>query len=576
MTRRQSYLPEIPAELLFIIFQHLESEDLTNVAQCCRRLNLTTVPVVMAKAGFPNPEKIYVVKLGRKGHSDELTPLVIDITLTAMEKFYCVLSDKRHWHDHDTPDSQIADFTRNIRRVIQLMSRLSSIGSMTLVIASWGSPWFFGREVAQPFTDAVLDLVKVSIEKSCTAFQILHSHPATHPASVGKPYKFEAINGVQVQKLGRSLTRRLFPSLSSGNVDFEGDGWRYRKLRSPTATPSAMPVQGNLTSLDISCEFLLAPPFSTWTFGLMKSSPITRLTLSVPYFVAQEEFKLYLLPHLIAAVPSLQELRFASSKIYILTALVEKLQSFASLEKLAFALLSSTGPYSATPIEPMAEAGLSRLLSFTGSARQAAYLFQRSAFYPNLQFVNIIVDYSDKPERADLARNFATLNAIFSSRCISPCISVCLTNHGPRLRAWSSNIERQDHLQARHLSSVSRLTLDLPRFPAETNEEFSKQINTTLAWMDMFWGLKHVTILLVDSASIEVRRMRMVDAVNAEFNDVEVSISVVKPSLSSTPDNRSHYHWSNARDSWVRGTREIPSMPFFLPSAADNYACSHF
>ncbi|KAF8889971.1 hypothetical protein CPB84DRAFT_1849198 [Gymnopilus junonius] len=132
---KQSAFADLPAELLFSIFDHSESEDLINVAQSCRRLNLMALPIIMERAGFPEPEKIYVVKLARRVHCDELAPLILKISLNTMDKFSCVLFEKRSRAlvgQFEDPASQISDFTHNIRRVNRLISRLSSIGSVTL------------------------------------------------------------------------------------------------------------------------------------------------------------------------------------------------------------------------------------------------------------------------------------------------------------------------------------------------------------------------------------------------------------------------------------------------------------
>ncbi|KAF8869189.1 hypothetical protein CPB84DRAFT_1045385 [Gymnopilus junonius] len=222
----------LPAELLFSIFDHLAYKDLINVAQLCRRLNLMALPIVLDRAGFPEPEKIYAVKLGRRAHYDELTLLALNFSLSTLGEFSCVLSDRRFWDDLESPASQISDFTRNIHRVVRLISRLSSIRSVTLAIASWGSPWLIRPDVAKLFTDAVLDMVKASIQKSCTAFKILHCHSDTN--SRYTPYKFKLINGNQVKNLGRSLAKHIFPSVAGKYL--QGDGLKSTHAECSSST----------------------------------------------------------------------------------------------------------------------------------------------------------------------------------------------------------------------------------------------------------------------------------------------------------------------------------------------------
>ncbi|KDR83021.1 hypothetical protein GALMADRAFT_864043 [Galerina marginata CBS 339.88] len=551
---KQATLVNLPTELLCTVFYLLDSDDLLNIAMSCHRLNLVAIPVFMEREGSPDHRTSSVVNPSGR-YADEITALNLDFSLIHMKQFFCIL---------------VSDLTWNIRRVIRLITRLSSIGSVSLVIDSWDSRWSLQSDVVQKIVVAVLDLVETAISKACTSFQIIHYHPAP----IETDYQFEVMadsKKPKMQKFGRFFMKSLFLARPD-RPTLKDKEWGYRQL-SNVPTPRSFfdfptSLHTTLTKLDLSSDLLLIPPYSTWTFAVMKSSPIDSLSLRLPNQITEEEYQHYLFPMIVTSLPKLREIKLALLGIEFLTTVAESLSLLPFLETITLGLSFRALPSTSLPITHI---GLLHLTSFTGSSDQAAYMFGSSGFScPNLEFINIIVDTHFHPafDNTLLEDHLATLDTHFHETGIEPCISVCLANEGELPDdSGDGGTEQLDHL-----SKVSRLTLELPSVFGDSLTE-ADVASHAMAWLELFRGVTHLTLLHRRTDTVPLipkgSRAAILSAINSKHQAITTFNLVDLP-------NKFHYHWSNARDDWQRGTDRIPTTTNFDHKSTEPTVCSHF
>ncbi|KDR83012.1 hypothetical protein GALMADRAFT_152005 [Galerina marginata CBS 339.88] len=573
----QPTITSLPTELLLYLCRYLESDDLLNTAKSCHRLNPVAVAIFMQRTGSSNHQTSCIVKPSHRGHTDALTALTIDFRLDNIQQLCCILTAKQEewmdeWTGHhrrfsDSPspgpynrESRMGNLIWNINRVTHLITRLSSVGSISLIIGVWGSAQFLRTAKVQELIFAVLDLVETSMLKGCKSFQILYSHPVEVPV-----YKFELVKRSMRQKIA-TLSRLVMNRQSSNKSGAALQGEGYQKIsKSKAIQPSKLPLQSQLTNLNMSCDFLLTAPFSNWTLGIMNASPITSLTLSLPNTMTEDEFHHYLFPRIVNSLPKLQEIKLAFHSFDFLSTFVEGLPSLPFLRKITLGLTS----FGSTPTTlPTVLTSLQYLASFTGSSAQAAHLFGSPWFAcPHLKFVNIIIDmhFHHNSVYKTFAQHFRTFNATFSEMCIEPCISVCTANHGSRANiSLMSIVEHPEHFY-----TVSNLTLELPS--GNTGVGTRNKIAYVLDWLEVFRRLKGLTLInrhtALDPLALEASGAAILKAISAMYPDI-VALNVV-----DIPDkpNTSHCHWSNAGGDWERGTDGILGDRLINPSV-----CSHF
>lgn len=592
----QGYLPllrlmiptsllHLPTELLLNILCDLRPKDVLNIGKSCRRLNLIAVPYFLKEMGLQDPESSCIVKASSHRYTDELAALAIHFPLSTINRFYCVISHRRDLEETFVPPSHISWLIGNIRRVNTLLSRLSSVGTVSLVIDSWGSGWSLRSEVVQEFVTSVLDLAQTVMRKLCTSLQILHFHPT----AVETNYSFERFRvptGSRLVRIIQHLTHRLMPKPTQGKEPkFVGNGWRYLKAPSLGAFHCVVPrvSQSALTHIDLDSEFLLVPPFSAWTFEVLRSSPITTLLLSLPSCITKEEFALYHFPRIVASVPRLQEIRCAFPDDAFLRTVVENLHRLPLLRRIIFGLSFSTEcipipsiPYTTARIK------LVHLTSFTGSPGQAAYFLQGPVILPNLQFINLISDAYYQPhtfetDHTAVASHFASINHRVLEMKINPCISLCLANQCIIVEGIALVPDGiTDCFQ--QFSTVSRLTLEVVYHPppTESHEIFTSHeplIHYSFSWLNVFRGLRYLTLAVKCNKAIDDQsQLLIVSSIKTRFPEM-VSVNVVN--LTVEP-KKYHYHWSNAHDDWERGTDDIPMTPSYEKKSRERYVCSDF
>ena len=529
-----STLADLPNEILYAIFQDLDNASIFQVGKICRRLNQVTMPLILAGEGLTDPGVCSVLRPHHEDYQDSVSALTIHFSIRSIDNLCCVLDDVAA----DGYSATIFSLTRSVERISLLVARLAFINTFCIIFFKADSSWSLDSEDVREFMGAFLDLLEALTTKSCRSLQILHAHPIAFNSG----YDFESTSAASKIKRFRLVDP---PPPQSDFQSLQGGGWHYRL--EPQFNPLRLipfpAIQSSITNLDIISDFLFVPPFSNWTFHLMKNSPITSLSISIHRFVRKEEFSLFIFPQIVDSVPKLQEIKLAFSSDDFMHTVTKYLFRLPLLQKITTGLffpnvISDTN-YRIIPFT------LSHLTSFTCSPEQGVVLLKDMTCY-KLQSVNLLIDFSlrgafdyDKAANAlsKLARRFDTLQ-------IQPCINVCLVTCGGRPFGNNPDEGAPKPDWVEHFHSVSRLTLEMPRFSLD-DKESSYQIDYTLEWLSVFQGIIGLTLTTQrparDAAARELRHMTLKNAITKKFPKI-THFNVEEVPIGA------HYHWSNANN----------------------------
>ena len=559
-----STLADLPNELLYAIFQDLDDTSLFQVGKICRRLNQVVIPLILAKEGLTDPGACSVLRPYHENYQDSLSALTLNFSIHSIDYLFCILDDVTAVGYSAT----IPSLTRSVERINYLVSRLAFVNAFHITFFKADSPWSLDLEDVRSFMGALLDLLETLVRKSCTSLQISHAHPIAFKSG----YDFE-LTPVRASKPERF--RIVDPLLPRSHTDaqlLQGVGWKYR------LTPELNPlhlipfpaIRSNITNLDIISDFLFVPPFSKWTFHLMKNSPITSLSLSVHRFVSKDEFTLYILPQIVDSVPKLQNIKVAFSNDDIVHILIKNLSRLPLLQKITTGLQFYMSPdFDSRKNMPFT---LSHLTSFTGSPEQGVLLLQDMTC-PNLQLVNLLIDISlrGKFDFSNPAIAISKLTRRFDTLKIRPCINVCLVTCGGH--PFGNEPEEAPKPDwSRHFHSVSRLTLEMPRFFSDDNQT-SYQIDYALEWLNVFQGIIALTLTTQrparDAAAREIRDIALKSAITGKFPKI-THFNVTEVPVGT------HYHWANAIDELARVLIAIPDVTLSSNELASSSICCNF
>ncbi|KAF8155810.1 hypothetical protein B0H34DRAFT_714930 [Crassisporium funariophilum] len=564
-------LADLPTELLLTIFQDLEEELLFGIGTLCRRLNDVAISLFLKQEGLPDPEKTSVIRPQHGGYGDVLSALTIHHSVQSIDQFFCILENQQA--DASSNGVSIRSLIRNVDRVNQLVQKLSSIGSVYITFFSAGTRWSLNSGVVYEFMAALLDLLETCLLKSCTSLHILHQHPM----AIETGYTFEVTNTPVSATPKPQESRHPVLSTTPLYTDLHGPGWRYRRgldgIEPLPISPPPATLQSKLTKLDLYSDFLFVPPLSTWTFAIMKSSPITSFTMSLPHLISKDEFHHFIFPQMVDLLPGLLELRLSFPTDDFLATVVQNLHRFQRLRKLTYGLTFFTrNLIPVVKVSARRPCSLFNLESFTGSPEQAVHLFENTFRCPNLRSVNVLIDVSfrGRYDYDAIAASFSRMNQRFTDMAIKPMISVCFTNHGGR--PSHPKDEGEPHW-VRHFSVVSRLTLELPLFFRD-KRELPQQIEHVVAWLNVFRGLEALTLTTrrpaLDASTRDTRDNALSAAVAAIYPNI-AHFSVID----LTADNY-HYHWSNSRDCLERGIDGMPGATNCRNRSSIPGVCDHF
>ena len=287
-----------------------------------------------------------------------------------------------------------------------------------------------------------------------------------------------------------------------------------------------------------------------------------------------QEFRHFLFPEIVKALPLLQEIKVAFTRDEFLTTMVENLRHLRSLRKITLALaFFGDLPRISTSVSPIV---LPNLVSFTGSLPQAAYLFSSPVVCPSLRFLNLVVDFYFRKacDRIAAARSFSVIKERFIKQDIKPCVSICISDmEPPSIPAAEANWKPGHCTILKSLLIVSRMTLTLPAFFLD-EAEAEHQAAYALAWIDAFGGIQRLTLLartpVADDAAREMRDSTLRAAIYSRRPDLQ-SFNVV-----DLLSDEYHAHWSNFRDDFARGLDGLPSVTMLKNNTASPCICSDF
>lgn len=579
-------LEAIPTELILGILDSMQLEDILNMGKVCRRLNLIAIPYFLGKMGSPKPEATSVVKASSRRYKDELAALSIHFSLTKIDHLFCIISHRQDLEETFIPPSHIYWLTISLIRTNHMLSRLTSIGSFSLIIDSWGSGWSLRSDVAQKFMASVLEVTETAILKSCQSLQILHCHPT----SAERVYNFKLVEKDKNPSLVKT-TLLLVPRLLShtrrtNEQNLVGKGWKYESLSSSTSLQlwKSPWSHSQLTHLDLDTEFLLIPPCSSWTFDIWKRSPIVCLSISFPSIITKDEFHHFLFPNLAKSLPNLRELNCAFYDDFLVKTVIEHLHFFPFLETFRIAL-SFTAELSLPPPTFSKPTTLRHLVSFTGSPDQAAYFFSnRNLLFPNMKNINLISDifYQDQSSPTDyysIADNIRFINERMLEMKVVPNVNLCFSNHGELPDDTSpSELDDAGLHWIHHFRTISLLTFNL--YPPPSHDSYDSEslhrafVSRALIWLDIFRGVKYLTLIIkrdsiIEEESLKIQLLTTITAAHPQ-------LLMVNAVFLSREPRKYHYHWSNACDDLERGTGDIPTTPSYNKKSRGSFVCSHF
>ncbi|KAF8957016.1 hypothetical protein BDZ97DRAFT_139734 [Flammula alnicola] len=453
------------------------------------------------------------------------------------------------WVDCGLLDRHYKALLKNIHRVRQLVTRLDSIGSACILFYPIKGVWSLRSAVVEEFLTALFGLLEAIVLKSCTSLQIHH-----RPLTVDPPYRFQLLTGSTEVELDNSLTKRRYVIRLRDHV-LQGYDWRYRQLYTYIETPSPSPhlwLHSKLTILDLHSDLLLLPPFSSWTFAIMKQSPITSLSLFLLDIVSKDEFLHYIFPHIIDALPQLQEIQLAAHRHEFLITAITFLPRLSLLRKITFGSIDYS-QFPPTPPHPP-QLHLPYLVAFTGFADQATQLLG-NVLCPSLYFVNILMDDGTRgrPDNFEIGKQFSILNGLISDMNVTPRITVCFSNHGRQSPLFP--MSDGDHDFTKDFSMVSRLSLELP-FSLQSEKYFTLQADYVLGWLGVFRGLSGFTLTTHQPYQ---NSALLASVIRSEYPNITTFNTVDHP-------KQFHYHWSTAPNDFRRNADTIVPIISIFPN----------
>ena len=538
-----STLTDLPNELLFAIFQDLDDSSVFQVGKICRRLNEVAIPFMLAREGLTDPGVYSVLKPYHEGYHDSLSALTVYFSIRSVDNLCCILDDEAI----DDYSATILSLTRSVERINNLVARLTFVNTFQIAFFKADSSWSLDSEDVRVFLGAFFHLLETLTKKSCKSFKILHPHPIAFNS--GYVFQSRPIKSKRFR-----IVDSLLPQSHNDIQLLQGDGWQYRLKRelNPLYLIPFPPIKSNITNLDIISDFLFVPPFSKWTFHLMRNSPITSLSISIHRFIGKDEFSLCILPKIVDSVPKLQGIKLAFPSDDFMNTLIRNISRLPLLQRITTGLLfypnmtrSDSNSGKNIPFT------LSHLTSFTGSPEQGVILLEEM-ICPKLHSMNFIIDISlrGKFDYSIDANAFSKLARRFDTLKIRPRIKVCLATCGGR--PFGNNPDEAPKPNwIEHFLSVSRLTLEMPRFFPDDNET-TYQIDYTLEWLSVFQRIKGLTLTTQrparDIAARELRDMALKNAITTKFPEI-THFNVTEVPIGA------HYHWSNVTDELARVAR---------------------
>ena len=552
-----SHLTNLPTELLLIICHQLDTITLSHLSKTCRCLNSIGGSIFLKRVGLVDVETLCVLRTGHQRYKAQIAGLSTSFALTRVNRVVFIMDNYR-----GPPWKYLKYLTTNIHHIRHFITRLTFIGSFSIVFSSSENKLYGSASpAAQKLLSAFFDLLDLVISKS-SSLQIIYSERLF----LWSPYQAKPSRFPKLKEL------------LQGNFHSSATGGRAKEL--VTLAPGyrhPISIQTQLAEIDLPVDILLQPPYSAWTLSVLQNSQIATLTISRS--VNRDIFYKPLFPVIFKSIgATLREMKLAIHYQASLATLVENLHLLRSLETLVLGFNScSSAP---APPEKPTYLHLDNLISFTGSAEQAAYLFGHAMSCINLARTNLIIDlYYESPNlHPRIAGCFTMLNSAFSRLDVNPKVTVCISTQGQRR---GNNFPPTPHRSfAATFSRVSSLTLDVPL--ADPDNMQPGGLLKVLDWLVMFHAVSALTVIIrplklkKKSELVRLQNGRK-DRDSRLIFDITSEHPNIVCNIIDLPPNRYHFHWSNARDEFSRGMGSgLPPITSHRQKLVASCVCDHF
>ncbi|KAJ7624206.1 hypothetical protein DFH06DRAFT_1481566 [Mycena polygramma] len=287
---------DLPTELLLAIFTEtdLPSQDVYSLALVCRRLHFTALPVYFSRHGLRSGTRSIQITI-RTDRRDLLAALRIALFDTPLDHISFVFT-------HPDPYSTTASVTpllEQFRRVEGFLSDFTAIQLVSLDLARHhvSYPSVGSDELLRTWAKGFGDLLNCIAQTRCTALTVLHGdHFVAYELFQVKPASWMS-----------RLISWVYPASAQQPPEFQRvsqQGVVYVAI----VLPHHLSRASHLTCIHIHSATLILPPGLSWTLGVLRNCPISKLTFS-KISVRQSVWEI-VLPLIASAAPGLTSVRF--------------------------------------------------------------------------------------------------------------------------------------------------------------------------------------------------------------------------------------------------------------------------
>ncbi|EAU92421.2 hypothetical protein CC1G_00640 [Coprinopsis cinerea okayama7 len=414
-----SALLVLPNELLHKILSHpdLPADDVFQLAFTCRRMKQVCLPVYLDRAGIKTPEKecnIVIPQYSQSKsylsedpprHSHVLQALRLTPSITNVDALSCSFPY--------TPS--MLEQIRHLDNLEQFIRQLKTVSTVALVFdpedclcAKYTGTT--SDETLRLWTNGIGNLLNAIVERKCISLSVKGLRYMC--SSYGFKLSSDRMVTSAIAALGRAVKR---PLVAKGrNSVLSGNKWKFQRRAPGTQNhlvelSSAARAATALKHLAVSCTTLLLPPILQWTYEVLSTSPIERITFSNFKF---NKFAWPIVEALFSeAAPNLPHLEFRDAGTFTLDTFHSFVGAFSNLESLSFepwTQSSTPGTRQPTP--------LPRFQKLTTLRAPATWLIETGAVFthsiPSLK--NLTVVWNRQPGEAG-DHDFPVVRRVLSS-----------------------------------------------------------------------------------------------------------------------------------------------------------------
>ncbi|KAJ6562134.1 hypothetical protein B0H19DRAFT_1233871 [Mycena capillaripes] len=274
-------ITDLPTEILMNIFEHptFPTKALYFLALLSRRLNYIALPIYCSRNHIDLGAKSAAITL-HTDRFDILSVLQICLSISSMDRIACIFP-------HPSC-STIFPFLKQMKRVENFISGLSSVKevSLTLDTTQRGRCLAHGTdEVLAAWATQLYSLLNCVVDRGCTSLTVING---TH---LTEAYQLNP----------QGFLQNYLPLLDRDALAL-GFKRNPKQGNAVLPMPSFNPVS-HLSSLNIDSITLILPPGLYWTIAVLRTSPITSLSIRMSH--VEPDIWRTVLPLIASAAPNL-------------------------------------------------------------------------------------------------------------------------------------------------------------------------------------------------------------------------------------------------------------------------------